>query len=275
MHKYDTIQYVIACLLTHADAMKTVINQHDAIDDHFNLSCDDRLNMVCFLKESPDRLLATACMMEEKRYREMMTCLRYTPILVNAHQLKYFWESYLKTLRITYIPASPLEEAICFLKHIISYMHPDSIDFSIIEYELMLSVVLSYVFCPRQLDTQKNKVNKKRTKSVLMNPSLLVKTFSFPISQIIYLLNEKKLSQIINIEKKEEDILFVKDRNTGLVKAMSFNKNSLRLFARLIQSSNPKQWLDDMRRVEKMNKKALMTYLNQLVVNDVVSLHEE
>jgi hypothetical protein len=275
MNKYDTIQYVIACLLTHAEAMKTAINQHDVLDDHFNLSSHDKLNMACFLKESPDRLLATAFMMEEKRYREMMACLRYAPILLNAHQLKYFWESYLKTLRINYIPASPLEEAICFLKHIISCLHPNSIDFSVVEYELMLSVVLSYGFYPQQPDTQKDKVFKKRTKSVLMNPSLLVKTFSFPISQIICLLNEKKLSQIIKIEKKEEDILFVKDRKTGLVKAMSFNKNSLRLFARLIQSSNPKQWIDDMRHTEKMSKKALMNYLYQLVVHDVVSLNEE
>src|SRR3990167_8943421 len=94
----NNMQYLLAYLLTHADFLKRVISDDRSINTLFYLSRRDQLNLKNFLLSDGKRVLATAFLMEEKRWRDMLAVLKYIPRLINPAQLKWDWQCYLRTL---------------------------------------------------------------------------------------------------------------------------------------------------------------------------------
>ncbi len=132
--KYDNLQYVYACLLTHSKWVNKLIKYWFEINDHFNLSPKNKLTFKKFITDQGEKILSTSIIMEKKRWREVYLTFKFLPKLVVKKDLK------------DHIPKNPILESVKFLDYMLNTYSNNKIINSIIQYELLRNSAWSFEF---------------------------------------------------------------------------------------------------------------------------------
>lgn len=227
MEKYDSIQYIVACMATHSHLAKKIVSGSRQLDDYFSLSDNKKRSLKTFFKEYGDRFLATAMLMEDKRWRDLVALIQYTHTVISERDLKKYWYQYLHQFQLTsMIPETSLKESILFLKFLLSLPDIVHVKRAIVEYELYKNRALDFDF--KEDISRVHWVDVKNNTLIMhVNPSLLIKQFDFCISKIInhisaYQSTRFDLSQI----RKTEIIAFYKVMKSNTIQTMTI-KNEL------------------------------------------------
>ncbi|EKD71223.1 MAG: hypothetical protein ACD_46C00237G0002 [uncultured bacterium] len=228
----DQMQYLLACLLTHTTFLKCAMGDERFLYALFDLSEPDKIDLKAFLKHCGRRAFVTACLMEEKRYREMTVVLKYIPTLIDPALLKHDWYQYLSEFSIHYIPETPLVESIYFLKYLLNIYHDFILLHAVIQYELAMKRVSMHVFSDYESARPAISSCRHHERSyIVLNKSLLKQTFDIPVMKIISNLkqnNQSKMPQS-HIDFQREEIFFYQSKQTRLVKAVLPNQ-PIRIF---------------------------------------------
>ncbi|HVE44794.1 MAG TPA: hypothetical protein VNC84_06645 [Gammaproteobacteria bacterium] len=185
MERHDSIQYVVACMATHAYLAKKIVKGQHRLDDYFSLSYHKKQSLKTFFKEHGDRFLATAMLMEDKRWCDLIDVIRYTAMIIHQNDLKKYWLRYLHQFQLrSVIPGTSLKESILFLTFLLSLPEVVGIKRAVIEYELYKNKALDFDF--KEEDNRVDWVDVKKNSLIMhINPSLIMKKFDFCISKII------------------------------------------------------------------------------------------
>ena len=199
--QHDSLQYICACLLTHTYVVEQVIADPALIKNFFALSLAMEKVFYAFIHQYGERLLASAKLSEEKRWRELLGILKYAHRCIAMHELKQHWRIYLLSLSCREIPQTPLLESIFFLNHLLSdYREKDSLS-AIIQYEIFLNQTLQH------------------------DAMALTHTFSVGVSKLIDQVKQPNFlhdGQFV-VERQPETLVFLKTLNPLSVKVMTRN----------------------------------------------------
>ncbi|GEM_PF-2154032 len=243
MKTTDNLQYVFACLATHSYIISRMRNNFDEVHKHFKLSSQDVAGLKLFMDTQGERLLTSAILMEEKRWREMLPAIKYVAAVVSKDELKSYWLEYLTSIKaVENIPVSTLSEAINFLYYILTKYTTGSLLHEIIQYEIAKNTVSAF----DSIDTEKTiypveqLTDDDASYRVVFNPSYLIVDFNLPISKIINDLTKGRVVDSYN--NKIENILFVKSRVSNIVRTISLHPVASQLLRELINCKNLKSW---------------------------------
>jgi hypothetical protein len=220
--QHDSLQYVFACLFTHSYWIQTVRQDYKQLANHFNLSAEDNQLFYDFILLHFRKILTTAVLSEEKRWREMLTTIKHTSAIFSLEKLKNYWDKYLLSFSpVKPIPASPVLESVLFLSYLLKQLGDDPLK-SIIEYEYFRNITFTYEFhtiswsdCIEwdDFDVSNPRLLTLRPK---LNPSFLVKTFDSSLSKILQ----------NNASHKPDYIGFYKNMLSKKVNNMCLNESS-------------------------------------------------
>lgn len=143
---YDHLQYIFACLLTHSKWVRIILDNVDLINDYFTIQFNDMVILRQFFKKQGKKIMSSALLGEEKRWREVLLSIPHTLLLLSLEQLKVYWHHYLESFSIRdIIPSSPVHESIAFLSFV-KNTESRLLYSSIYEYEILRNTALSYQF---------------------------------------------------------------------------------------------------------------------------------
>jgi len=187
----DNLQFVFACLITHSKWIYLVREDYQLLMQFFTLSDYDYHLFYCFMQTNFDKLLTSALLAEEKRWREMLTAIPYTVSTFYYKKLKNYWEQYLKSISlIEFIPATPIHESINFLVFLLK--HPlDLAIRPIVEYEYSRNVTRAFDISPEQKDnyTKFNHINLTIAElpfyQAQLNPSFITNEYHTALTKIL------------------------------------------------------------------------------------------
>ena len=83
----NNMQHIFASLATHSQLVRKVINNFGEIHHYFNLSSQDEDILRSFFNMQGHKLLTTALLMEEKRWREVLQTLKVAYYLIQFRVL--------------------------------------------------------------------------------------------------------------------------------------------------------------------------------------------
>jgi hypothetical protein len=76
------------------------------------------------------------------------------------------------------------------------------------------------------------------------------------------------------MENENENLIFVKNKSTGLVKTIILNDVGNTLYLNLIYSKNLQDWLSHSSTILKVSKEMLLTFLKNLIKDDIITIIE-
>ena len=188
--QYDNLQYVFACLFTHSHWAHTIRQDFKQVNHYFDLSADDNTLLYEFIFKHFKKILTTAILAEEKRWREMLTTIKYTSTLLAIDKLKKYWDDYLLRFSpIEPIPATPIHESVAFLSYLLKHPLEAAIK-PIAEYVYFRNITFAYKFytlaaadCIELTDFDLSHHQLLNLKPKI-NPSFISKIFDDALKQI-------------------------------------------------------------------------------------------
>jgi len=219
----DNMQYVFACVATHSKWANKIVNSINELYQHFNLPLRERKRLSCFFSQYGTRIVATAVLMEEKRWADVLPAIQYTVDLFSKNTVKTYWAHYLSEFDVKeLIPSTPIKESIKFLNFILSQPRLTHLQQAVVEYELYKNIALDFDFKQHGIYSKMENDNmKKHAINIDLNPSLIIKKFNIPISDIIKNIHSIKESQItVKKIKLNEVVAFYKDMKSNRVKTI-------------------------------------------------------
>ncbi len=273
-NNYDSLQYVFACMSIHSLWVKIIKNDISQVSEYFNLSTNDLLILTDFLNHHSQQILASAVLLEEKRWREVLSSIKYSSILATPRKLKPHWKNYLETYGFKdNIPASPILESIAFLKYLLHKKFNDLYQ-SVFEYELFRNMTLAYEFEPTDAtENINNNIVKENPESyqVIINLSFISKNFKCSISKIIKDFQKNLSAEKIRLSTNEL-VGFYKHKSTGMVKTIQLTEASHSAILKLSSATNVSTWVKNMLDTEKMKPASCFNFLEQLHLSGTISL---
>lgn len=242
MNYPNDLQYIFACLSTHSRWVDKIKNNFDEIYGFFRLGYKDGMMLRQFIQSDGQKMYASALLMEEKRWREVLLCIKYTAMVISNEQLRLYWRRYLEQFGLTSrIPASPILESIQFLTFILALQPDYLIASSVLTYELFRNDVLSFEYEISKINTVvdismiKERLIEYRA---IFNPSVKLKHFDYSVSKILEDLRKGGINKNISNYRHDEVIIFHKSIDTDSVRSIRLEKKSYLILLNLITSPN-------------------------------------
>lgn len=244
----DNLQYIFACLLTHSKWVEKAKSDLSVVHDNFNITHLDLDVLKEFLEISGEKLLTSALLAEEKRWRELLAVIKYVDKVIPLDQLKYLWDKYLGSFLIhEAIPVTPLHESIRFLEFVLKNDLGLMLG-NIINYELVRNKLILYEFSEKEnlnseinvIDLSDNLINF----SVRANPSLILKWFEIDIIQVLRQIDTEEAIKH-TLGKHKACIGFYKHPVNKIVKTIQFNQKIIPLLLGIKKEKNLRMWIDE------------------------------
>lgn len=265
-NKFDTLQYVFACLSTHSRWVKIIKNDFSQLTRYFHLSLEDRNYVQKMFNSDFNRIWAAACLLEEKRWREILPSIKCTLALVGQDKLKLHWYEYLNMSDLKdNIPKSPILESTEFLRYML-VLCLDSSHKGVFEYERLRNSILSYEFNIIEEVCYINFASKMENLCMYqakVNPSYITKKIDISLVKLIKNTREQCNENLSRMNTVEE-IGFYKDTNTGKVRSIQLNEKVKSILSKLSESENVLICLDKIMSIVSMRKADAMCILEKM-----------
>lgn len=272
------LKYVFACLSTHSELVNRLLTNFSDINTYFCLSFKDKTILEEFFINDGKKLLTAAYIMEEKRWREVLSIMHYVPNILSEEKLKYYWASYLKSLNyIGSIPETPIKESINFLLFVSKCGELNKIINDIVSYELMRNSVMAFQFEQHEKGEDKNidfvKNNTKLFKADL-NGSFSVVVFMSPVSKIIKKIKKEGVTccSAFSFPNESEEIIFVKCEVTGNVKSIICNQFLKSHLMKLVTFNSLYQWIKYAIRYSSFEWNKCINFIDYMLDNNIIKI---
>lgn len=268
--KYDSLQYMFACISTHSKWVKIIEDDFDRLSDYFHISSQDKIMLQNFFGASSHEMWLSAILLEEKRWREVLPSIKYTVTWVGLDELKVYWQHYLDDFSLTdNIPKSPITESIAFLNYLSRQLVSREAK-AIVEYEILRNSVLSYEpdFFVEKIDIAIIQKDLRRYQCKI-NPSFIEKSFNLKISKIIEKLKNNSVDE--SFEATGYEIVgFYKQFSTGFVRSLQINEMSNKFLVSLDGSKNISDWLNKVIEITNTSQKQCVDFLEKMHKNGMI-----
>lgn len=258
MKKYDKLQYVFACMFTRSSLVKYAIQRAGDISDQFYLTSHENNMLKKFIQTNGDKILVSAMLSEEKRWREFFPAMKYTANRVSEKDLKKYWGKYLISVNFKGpIPESPALDAIQFLEFLENQNHFGSTCKAAIEYDITINKMLLFQFKTDIKYYNYNSIARHAKQySVQVNPSFIVKKFDSELNGI----NQDGLFHG-----------FYKDFRSGLVKSMQMNQVTREIIKDITTKSGQSLFeIINMVNAKVNNEKNCINFITQLINGGII-----
>ena len=174
--KSSKLQLVIARLATSYKLITAVLEDIDILNSYFDLSTSEYEILENHLTLHGYSISIAAQLLEEKRWNELLSTIKYTNDVLGLSNTEDMWTKYLHNIDLSQlIPQSPLIESINFLSFVANKsLVVDQNHLDIIEYELKRNKTMLYVFDRLPHDVISDiSLFKKAIHKIVVNPSLV------------------------------------------------------------------------------------------------------